>query len=180
MILRFSWSSWYTYVPQQTLDPTKCTIFYKIWLQLQSTTEMSKEAQIQRALAHLNEQKQLNYAEAARTHGVNPSTLWRRHKGISVSREQVTSETHQRLSSTQEDELLRHIDVLSKKYISPIIQIVRNLVKEILQTEVRKNWIVRFIKRHSKYIYSIYLSLIDNVRVFTKSSVIFKYFYTLV
>ena len=100
---------------------------------------MSKEAQIQRALTHLNEQKQLNYAEAARTHDVNPSTLRRRHKEIFVSREQVTSETHQRLSSTQEDELLHHIDVLSNKYISLIIQIVRNLTKEILQTEVEKN-----------------------------------------
>ena len=121
-----------TYVPHQTLDPTKCTIFYKIWLQLQSITEMSKEAQIQRALAHLNEQKQLNYAEAARTHGVNPSTLRWRHKEISVSREQVTLKTHQHLSNTQEDELLRHIDVLSNKHILFITQIVRNLTKEIL------------------------------------------------
>ena len=162
------------------LDPTKYTIFYKIWLQLQSTTEMSKEAQIQRALAHLNEQKQLNYAEAARTHGVNPSTLRRRHKGISVSREQVTSETHQRLSSTQEDELLRHIDALSNKYIPPTTQIVRNLVEEILQAEVRKNWVARFIKRHSKRICSVYLSLINNARVSVESLTIFEHFYTLV
>ena len=100
---------------------------------------MSKETQIQRVLAHLNEQKQLNYTEAARTHGVNPSTLQQRHKGISVSREQVTLETHQCLSSTQEDKFLCHIDALSNKYIPPTTQIVRNLVKEILQTEVRKN-----------------------------------------
>ena len=93
---------------------------------------MSKETQIQRALAHLNEQKQLNYAEVARTHGINPFTLRRRHKGISVSREQVTSETHQHLSSTQEDELLRHINVLSNKYIPSTTQIIRNLIKEIL------------------------------------------------
>ena len=100
---------------------------------------MSKEAQIQRALAHLNEQKQLNYVEAARTHDVNSFTLRQRYKEISVSREQVTLETHQRLFNTQEDELLYYIDVLFNKYILFTTQIIRNFIKEILQIKIKKN-----------------------------------------
>ncbi len=141
---------------------------------------MSKEAQIQCALAHLNQQKQLNYAEAARIHGIEPTTLRRRHKGISTSREQVTSETHQRLSSIQEDELLRHIDALTNKYIPPTTQIVRNLAEEILQADVGKNWASRFIKRHSKRICSVYLRPIDNARASAETPAIFERFYTLV
>ena len=57
---------------------------------------------------------------------------------------------------------------------------MKNLTKEILQTKMKKNWTVGFIKRHFKYIYSIYLSPINNTRISVESLIIFKYFYTFV
>ena len=42
-------------------------------------------AQIEAAIAHLNRQETLNYAEAARAYGIDPITLARRHKGLTVS-----------------------------------------------------------------------------------------------
>ena len=120
-------------------DPAECPIFNIFPPQLLSITTMSKEAQIELAIAHLNQQIKPNYAAAARKFGFEPTTLRRRHKGITVSRQQASSETHQLLNNVQEDELLRHIDYLTDRHISPTTQIIKNLAEEILKTEVGKN-----------------------------------------
>ena len=119
--------------------------------------EDSKDAQIERTIAHLNCEKQLSYRATAKLFGIEPSTLRRRHQGITVSRTKAFSTFHQRLNNVQEDELLRYINSLTDRHMPPTTQIIKNLAEEMLKGPVGKNWTAGFIKRHSKRIYNVYL-----------------------
>lgn len=138
-------------------DPPKCPIFTDFKQQLHQVMDISKDDQIELAIAHLNRQKTLNYAAAARLFGVEPMTLRRRQKGLTVSRIEANSTFRQRLNNIQEDELLRYIDALTERQIPPTTQIIKNLAEEMLKGLVGKNWTAGFIERHSKRIYSLYL-----------------------
>ena len=140
----------------------------------------SEDTQIELAIAHLNRQKKLNYAAAAKACGLEPTTLRRRHKGITVSRAQVNSDIRQHLNNVQEDELLRYIDRLTEKHIPLTTQIIKNLAEEMLQQEIGKNWAAGFVKRHSNRISSVYLRPIDRIRTSAESVTVFEHFYSLV
>ena len=126
------------------------------------------------ALAHLEAQKELNYAEAARMFGVHRTTLMRRYTGKTRSRADVNSNIRQRLSAVQEDTLLGYIDTLTNRHMSPTSQIIKNLVEEMLKGSVDKNWTSDFIKCHSSYICSVYLDSIDRVRCSIESVFVFE------
>ena len=81
--------------------------------------DASKETQIERAIVHLNRQETLNYAVTARLFEIEPSTLRRRHQGLTVSRAETYSNVHQRLNNVEEDELLRYINSLTDRHIPP-------------------------------------------------------------
>ena len=142
--------------------------------------DSSKSVQIERAIAHLNAQEQSNYAATAKLFKVDRTTLWRRHNGLTVSRAEANSTYRQRLNNTQEDELLRHIDALTDRYIPPTTQTIKNLAEEMLKGPVGKNWTAGFIKRHSKRISSLYLQPLDRARTSAESPAVFRHFYTLV
>ena len=92
-----------------------------------------------------------------------------------------TNSTHrQRLTHTREDELLRYITALTDRHIPPTTQIITNLAEKLLDGPVGKNWIVRFIRRHSQRIYSRYLRPLNHKRISAESAVVFKHFYQLV
>ncbi|ERF75560.1 hypothetical protein EPUS_08972 [Endocarpon pusillum Z07020] len=113
-------------------------------------------AQMEAAIAHLNRQSSLNYTEVAKTHGIAPTTLARRHQGLSVSRAEATSTYHQRLNN-----------------------IIKNLAEEIIKRPIGKNWTARFIKRHSTRICSHYLHPLDRERASAESITVFERFYNL-
>jgi hypothetical protein len=73
----------------------------------------------------LNRQESLNYAAAARTYEIHPSTLARRRKGLTVSRAEANSTFRQRINDVQEDTLLGHIDTLTDRHIPPTTQIIK-------------------------------------------------------
>ena len=80
---------------------------------------MSNNAQIERALAHLNAQKKPNITEAARIFGVARSTFGDRFRGKSTSRAEFTSNTKKKLSTTQETVLMDYINSLSDRGLPP-------------------------------------------------------------
>ena len=132
------------------------------------------------AIAHLNRQKTQNYTEAAKLYEVDPTTLARRYKGLSVSRAEATSTYHQRLNNVQEDTLLGYIDALTDRHTPPTMQIIKNLAEEIAGGPIGKNWTARFIKRYSKRICSPYLRPLDRTRASAESVSMFEQFYSLV
>lgn len=136
--------------------------------------------QFEAAFKHLDRQKKPNYTEASKIFGISRWTLQRRYTGKCGSRQEANSNHRQLLNDVQEDTILRYIDELTKRHIPPTSQIITNLVEEMLQRPVGKNWTSNFIKRHSKRICSIYLAPIDHSRATAESVPVFERFYAFV
>jgi len=91
------------------------------------------------ALAEIGSENKPNYAEYARKHELVPSTLSRRHRGITTSRKEATSEYRQNLTTLQEQTLINYINHLSDWNLPLTAQIVQNIAKEIVRQSVGKN-----------------------------------------
>jgi Tc5 transposase DNA-binding domain len=142
--------------------------------------ESTKNDRIEAAMAVLDSQSTLNYAAAARAFKIHPTTLARRYRGKTVSREEANSTFRQCLNDTQEDTLLGYIDSLTDRHIPPTSQIIKNLAEEIIKRPVGKNWTSDFVKRHSTRICNTYLRPLDRARVSAESITAFERFYVLV
>ena len=164
-------------------DPSQCTIFTDFRPLLQPTLSamaLSHDARMALALAEIGSENKPNYAEYARKHELVPSTLSRRHRGITTSRKEATSEHRQNLTTLQEQTLINHINHLSDRNLPPTAQIVQNIAKEIAGRSFGKNWTSNFIKRHQQVLKSLYLRNIDNQQVKAEYLPLFKYFYDMV
>jgi transposase-like protein len=94
--------------------------------------ESTKNARIEAAMALLDSQSTLNYAEAARAFQIHPTTLARRYRGETGSQEEANSNFRQCLNHTQEDTILDYIDSLTDRHIPTTSQIIRTLAEEII------------------------------------------------
>lgn len=136
--------------------------------------------QIEAAIAHLKAAAKPNYAQTARTFGIQETTLRRRFLGLTASRALTNSEHRQLLNDVQEDTILRYIDRLTDKFIPPTTQIIRNLVEELIGRPVGKNWAAGFVERHKDRICSKYLRPLDRTRAHAEKASVFEQFYQLV
>ena len=138
------------------------------------------EACLQAALAELKLQDTPNYLATARKHSVKRTTLRARFLEIHTSRSVAYSEYHQRLTTTQEEVLIRHINRLTYRGIPPTSQMVRNFAEEMIHDCVGHSWTSDFVRRHRDRLTSQYLHNIDKKRVNAESIPLFKQFYNLV
>ena len=92
---------------------------------------MTKEASIASAIADLDSQKVPNYTQTAKKHGLERTTLMRRHKGISTSRRDATSIFSKKLTDEQEEALLMQIRRYSERGFPPSHRLVAKLVIQI-------------------------------------------------
>ena len=90
-------------------------------------------------LVYLNRQKSVSYVEVTKIYGLNPSTLTRRYKDITVFRIETTLIFRQRLNNTEEDTFLNYINSLIDRYISSITKIIKNLIEKIIRELIKKN-----------------------------------------
>jgi hypothetical protein len=109
---------------------------------------LSHDARIELALAEIGEETAPNYSYYARKHELVPSTLSRRHRGITTSRQEAISEHHQRLTTLQKQTLINHINRLTDRNLPPTAQIAQNIAKEMVGHSIGKNWTSNFIRRH--------------------------------
>ena len=99
------------------------------------------------ALKSLKLRESPNYTTIAKQYGVNRTTLSRRHRGVTRSwAEKISNDWN--LNPTQELELVKYIDSLSKRGLPPTREIIRNFASEIARKLVGKSWVNRFIRRH--------------------------------
>ena len=130
---------------------------------------MVKNGDINTAIADIEAQRargeNICYEATAAKHNVERSRLSRRCRGVTMSHDQYISERCRHLTNGQEKVLIKRINYLTDKGIPPTSQIVKNLVEEICQTEVDKNWVGRFLKRHGHVLKSGYLRCIANERI---------------
>src|SRR5580692_5995260 len=141
---------------------------------------MSHNERIDLALASLERQLLPNYNGTAKEFNVHRTTLMCRHKGISTSREQATSEHKKCLTNTQEATLISVINKLSIRGLLPTTQIVKNLAEEIIGRKVNKNWMAHFVHRYRDQLKSLYLRNIDSLQAKSEYGPLYRHFFDLV
>ena len=138
------------------------------------------ETPLDKALENLSIQDVPNVNQTAKTFGVVESTLRRRWKGISTSRQEASSLYKQRLTKAQEDALISQINRLTDRGMPPTTNMVKNFAEEIIEGPVGKNWTGDFVRRHKDQLKSLYLTNIDSKRMKSEYAPSFKMFYDLV
>ena len=79
-----------------------------------------------------------NYTTIAKQYGVNRTTLSRRHRGVTGSRAEKIS-NDRNLNTTQELELVKYINSLSKRGLPPTREMIQNFALEIARKLVGKS-----------------------------------------
>ena len=100
---------------------------------------VQREARITLALADLANQEYPNFKRTARAFSVNHTTLQRRFDGTQRSYAQCRSETHQKLTSIQEEVLIGYINKMTERSSPPTSQFVKNFAEELCKKPVSKN-----------------------------------------
>jgi hypothetical protein len=103
-----------------------------------------KSALISKAVAAFRAGEFADYSKAATHFGVDRTSVSKRVRGLTKTRQEANSFYHQCLTNVQEE--------------------VR---------EVGKNWVGQFVKRHKNRLKSLYLRNIDNLRVSAKYALMF-------
>jgi hypothetical protein len=132
---------------------------------------------IELAVADLESQESLNYAQTAKKWDVDRSTLSRRHRGITGSKNDQYSYAVKALTNEQENVLVRYINDLSARGLSPTSQIVKNLAEELANKSLSHAWVGRFIKRKKGLLTSIYLAPINHQRKVSDNSHHYEHFF---
>ncbi|KAF1363281.1 hypothetical protein EJ07DRAFT_173993 [Lizonia empirigonia] len=112
--------------------------------QLNATTTMED------ALAELDaldSSEEVCYATIAKKHGVDRSTLSRKHQGVSGSRVEAGL-ARRNLQLEQEAELVKYIEGLTERKLPPTREMVQNYASDIAGHSVSESWVTRFLHRH--------------------------------
>jgi hypothetical protein len=135
---------------------------------------------IDKALNDLASQDKPNYAATADKYGVHRSTLSRRHRKITTSREIATANFKSLLTPQQEKELVEYINKLSVFGLPPVISMVRNFAYDICKKMPGKNWPTRFIEKHRAILDSGFLKGFDLSRKKADSPEAYRRYFNLV
>ncbi|KAF1935023.1 hypothetical protein EJ02DRAFT_362398 [Clathrospora elynae] len=105
------------------------------------------------AIESLEPGEKFTYQQIAAAHGVNQSTLSRRHKQSHVLHE-AKSINQQKLNPQQELELVEYIKMLTKRGLPPTREMVQNFASCVAKEPVGEGWVTRFINRMKDYLTS--------------------------
>ena len=141
---------------------------------------MTHNARMEAAMAELDAQLQPNFSAVAKNWLLERTTLAKRWRGQTMSREEANSEYRQLLTNAQEEALIARINHLTDRCMPPTSRIVKNMAEEIRGGEVNKNWTAHFVKRHQGRLKSLYLRNIDNLRAQAEYEPMFQHFFDLV
>jgi hypothetical protein len=127
-----------------------------------------KERAIEAALRGCALEDPPNYSAIAKKHSteqfqIDRSTLSRRHRGKTTSQAEYISNVSRALSDIQEDTLVLVINKYTARGIPPTSMMVKNFAEELCRHELDKNWVGRFVKRHTT-LRSGYLRNIEHAR----------------
>jgi hypothetical protein len=120
-------------------------------------------APIDDAIAALQGPDPPSITQAAKDYKVNRSTLSRRFRGVTTSKDLATA-NRSLLSKTQQITLINYINKLCDQGLPPTCAMVRNFVEEIAKRRPGHNWVHRFNKSYSDILSSGYLAGADYQR----------------
>src|SRR6201999_904068 len=139
--------------------------------------QMDHNTRIAKAIEELDSQERINYAATAKKWDISRETLSKRYKRQTGSIQEANSQSRQKLTTAQEEALIRHINKLSDQGIPPTPQILKNIAEELAKTDLGVNWVARFRKRHEARLSSVYLRTIDHQRKMADNSRYFRDFF---
>ena len=93
------------------------------------------------------------YRKIATKFNVNRTTLARRHKGFQASQAAAANDW-QKLNLEQKLELVRYINGLTRRGLSPTQEIIQNFASQVAGEPVSEAWVTRFINRQSDHLTS--------------------------
>src|SRR5450432_1245537 len=139
--------------------------------------DSTNEAQLELAIADLMNQSIPNISGTARKYAVDRTTLRRRFNGTQRSRHAAYEDSHQCLTTAQEEALIDFINRLTDRSLPPTSQIVKNVTEELRRGPVNKNWVSVFTRRHKDQLHVAYLRTIDSKRVKVEYILLIQKFY---
>jgi len=107
--------------------------------------------------------------KTATRHGVDRSTLSRRHKQIQAPRASKDI-NHQKLNPQQEEELVKYIEELTARRLPPTRDMIRNFASTIAREPVSDSWVTRFINKYKDRLTPRWTTAMDSVRHAADSS----------
>lgn len=107
--------------------------------------------------------EQFSYVQIAKKHGVNRTTLARRHQRVQVSREEADRD-QPKLTPQQEEELVEYIIELTSRHSAPTREMIRNFASAVAETPCSDRWVSRFLNRHHVYLISKSVTAMDSNR----------------
>ena len=128
------------------------------------------------AIKAIKRRECIRVAEAARNYLVDPTTLQRRMNGTQLSQADY-AETRSILNQYEDSALLEWINNLSARGIPPTVAVVRNMIYEITDHWVGKNYVSSWVRRHADELALGYLRPINHVRSRANNFSQYKLFY---
>jgi transposase len=115
------------------------------------------------AMEAQGEGEKLSYTKVAEKYNVSRHTLARRCKGIQAP-VQDKAINQRKLNPQQEEELIKYVEKLTVRGLSPTREMLRRFASGIAQEEVGKQWVTRFVNRHHDQLVSRWTAGMDFVR----------------
>ena len=121
------------------------------------TTSKTHEMQMQFALEACCEVDKPNFTAIARDFPpVNCQTLKRWFYGQQNSQAEAISQSRKNLTTIEEEELIKHINMLTDHGLQPTSAMVQNIAEEMIGWAVGKNWTGQFVKRYKDWLQSVF------------------------
>jgi len=145
------------------------------------TTSKTHEMQMQLALEACCKVDNPNFTAIARDFPpVNHQTLKWWFYGQQNSQAEAISQSHKNLTNMEEEELIKHINMLTDCGLPPTSAMVQNIAEEMIGWAVGKNWTGQFVKRYKDRLQSVYLRNIDNMWTQSEYAPMIQHFFDLV
>ena len=116
--------------------------------------------------------------EISEKYGVDRSTLGRRWRRVTASRDEGYSK-QQALSPQQELELVRYIKTLTERGLSPTREMIRNFSSEVARQQLSESWVTSFINRHEIHLISKWTTAMDRTRYLADSESKYRLYFEL-
>lgn len=139
---------------------------------------MPTQAQIDAAIAEIDTQEVKNIAAVADKHNIVRSTLNRHYNGVTKATKASTDSSLKYFTNAQEQVLIEEINRLATYGLHITLRILHNIAEELLQHAIGKNWVYRFLERHTKVIISVYLKGFDRQRIIADNPTLLAHFYS--
>jgi len=138
---------------------------------------MDSSKDLDTALAELGKLDTQNFAAAAKKHRVDRTTLSRRFRGVTRSRQEAVSISKKLLTNSQEEVIINFINRQASRGLYLTSRLLKSMVEHFLGREINKNWPGDFLRRYTTEIKGVYLSGFDKSRHAAESAANTKHFF---